>query len=85
MSRMTRDGTPELVSARPNSQVPTGTEKCPFFPVQLASSKIGNLARLIRTPLCTMTINTYMLYLTNALWLIADQRTLVRRRFRAER
>ena len=35
--------------ARPNSQARTGTGEYSFFPVQLTTSRIGNLARLILT------------------------------------
>ena len=35
--------------ARPNSQARTRTEKYYFFPVQLITSRIGNLTRLIRS------------------------------------
>ena len=45
MSRLTRDGTAD---ARPNSRARTGTGEY-VFPVQLTTSKIGNLTRLIRT------------------------------------
>ena len=31
-----------------------------IFPVQLTTSRIGNLTRLIHTLLCVMTIHTYM-------------------------
>ena len=32
-----------------------------IFPVQLTTSRIGNLTRLIHTPLYVMTIHTYIL------------------------
>ena len=53
-----RDGRTRL--ARPNSQARTGTGKYSFFPVQLTTSRIGNLTRLIYTLLYVMTIHTYM-------------------------
>ena len=44
--------------ARPNSQARTGTGDY-FSPVQLTTSRIGNLTRLIHTLLYVMTIHTY--------------------------
>ena len=44
---------------RPNSQARTGTGEY-FFPVQLTTSRIGNLTRLIHTLLYVMTIHTYI-------------------------
>ena len=59
MSRLTRDGTAELVSrdqilrhARVQGNI--------SFPVQLTTSRIGNLTRLIHTLLYVMTIHTYI-------------------------
>ena len=46
--------------ARPNSQARTGTGKYSFFPVQLTTSRIGNLTRLILT-LAICDGHTYML------------------------
>ena len=46
--------------ARSNSQARTGTEEY-YFPVQLTTSRIGNLTRLIHTLLYVMTILTYIL------------------------
>ena len=40
--------------ARPNSQAQTGTGEIFIFPVQLTTSRIGNLTRLI------LTLATYM-------------------------
>ena len=42
--------------ARPNSQTLTGTRKIFIFYVQLTTSRIGNLFRLIHTLLYVMTI-----------------------------
>ena len=42
-----RDGGTRL--ARPNSQARTGTGEYSFFPVQLTTSRISNLTRLIHT------------------------------------
>ena len=42
--------------ARPNSQARTGTGKYSFFPVQLTTSRIGNLTRLILTLAIFVTI-----------------------------
>ena len=59
MSRLTRDGTAEPISrdqilrhAREQGNI--------IFPVQLTTSRIGNLARLIHTQLYVMTIHTYI-------------------------
>ena len=52
-----RDGWTRL--AGPNSQARTGTGKI-IFPVQLTTSRIGNLTRLIHTLLYVMTIQTYI-------------------------
>ena len=55
-----RDGRTRL--AKPNSQARTGTGKYSFFPVQLTTSRIGNLTRLIHNLLQVMTIHTYLEY-----------------------
>ena len=59
MSRLPRDGTAEPVSrdqilrhARVQGNI--------IFPVQLTTSRIGNLTRLIHTLLYVMTIHTYI-------------------------
>ena len=59
MSGLTRDGTENeradkgwvsrTYLARPNSQVLTGTGEISIFPVQLTTSRIGNLTRLVHT------------------------------------
>ena len=46
--------------ARSNSQARTRTGKYSFFPVQLTTSRIGNLTRLIHTLAICVTIHTYM-------------------------
>ena len=46
--------------ARPNSQARTGTGKYSFFSVQLTTSRIVNLIRLIITLAICVTICTYM-------------------------
>ena len=53
-----RDASTRL--ARQNSQAHTGTGKYSSFPVQLTTSRIGNLTRLIHTLLYVMTIRTYI-------------------------
>ena len=72
MSRLTRDGTSEPVSRdQLLSQAQTGTGKYSFslflFPVQLNTSRIGNLTRLILLLLCVCDdqtyIHTYIMYL----------------------
>ena len=52
-----RDGRTRL--ARPNYQARTGTGIL-IFPVQLTTSRIGNLTRFIHTLLCVMTMHTYI-------------------------
>ena len=51
--------------ARPHSEPRTGAEKISVFPVQLATSRIGNLARLICTP-HTKYICDYCKYIHNS-------------------
>ena len=83
MSRLTRDGTAEPVSRDPSSQARTGTGKYLFFPVQLTTSRIGNLTRLIHTLLLyVMTIHTYIhtyihTFLPFPLFLCMDYRVLL--------
>ena len=48
MGRLTRDGTPESVSRDQILRRERGQENL-FFPVQLTTSRIGNLTRLILT------------------------------------
>ena len=56
MSRLTRDGTAESVS---RDQI-LGDRGILIFPVQLTTSRIGNLTRLIHTLLYVMIIHTYI-------------------------
>ena len=58
MSRLTRDGTAEPVSRVQILRHARGREY--FFPVQLTTSRIGNLTRLIHTLLYVMTIHSYI-------------------------
>ena len=66
MSRLTRDGRAELGTGGLNSCRETkfsgthGDRGILFFPVQLTTSRIGNLARLIHTLLYVMTIHIYI-------------------------
>ena len=60
MSRLTRDGTAELVSRDQFPRHARGQGNI-IFPVQLTTSRIGNLTRLIHTLLHVMTIHTYIL------------------------
>ena len=60
MSRLTRDGTAEPVSRDQNLRRERGQGNN-NFPVQLTSSRIGNLTRLILLLLHVMTIHTYVL------------------------
>ena len=59
MSRLTRDGTAEPVSRDQILRHARGQGDI-HFPVQLTTSRIGNLTRLIHTLLYVMTIHTYI-------------------------
>ena len=62
MGRLTRDGTAEPVWRDQILRRARGQGNI-IFPVQLATSRIGNLTRLIHTLLYVMTIHTYILRL----------------------
>ena len=59
MSRLTRDGTAEPVSRDQILRHAPGQGNI-IFAVQLTTSRIGNLTRLIRTLLYVMAIHTYI-------------------------
>ena len=59
MSRLTRDGTAEPVSRDQILRHARGQGNI-IFPVQLTTSRIGNLTRLIHTLLYVMTIHPYI-------------------------
>ena len=59
MSRLTRDGTAEPVSRDQILRHARGQGNI-IFPIQLTTSRIGNLTRLIHTLLYVMTIHTYI-------------------------
>ena len=59
MRRLTRDGTAEPVSRDQLSDT-HGDRGIFIFPVQLTTSRIDNLTRLIHTLLYVMTIHTYI-------------------------
>ena len=59
MSRLTRDGTAEPVSRDQILRHAQGQGNI-IFPVQLTTSRIGNLTRLIHTLLHVMAIHTYI-------------------------
>ena len=59
MSRLTRDGTAGPVSRDQILRHARGQGNT-IFPVQLTTSRIGNLTRLIHTLLYVMTIHTYI-------------------------
>ena len=61
MSRLTRDGTAEPVSRDQILRHARG-QGDNLFPVQLITSRIGSLTRLIHTLLYVMTIHTYILH-----------------------
>ena len=63
MSRLTRDGTAEPISRDQILRHARGHRGIFIFPVELTTSRIGNLTRLIHTLLylvCDMTIHTYI-------------------------
>ena len=59
MSRLTRDRTAEPVSRDQILRHARGQGNI-IFPVQLTTSRIGNLTRLIHTLLYVMTVHTYI-------------------------
>ena len=59
MNRLTRDGTAEPVSRDQILRHARGQGNI-IFPVQLTTSRIGNLTRLIHALLYVMTIHTYI-------------------------
>ena len=61
MSRLTRGETAEPVSRDQILRHARGQGDI-IFPVQLTTSRIGNLTRLIHTLLDVMTIHTYIMY-----------------------
>ena len=69
MSRLTRDGTAEPVSRDQILRHARGQGNI-IFPVQLTTSRIGNLTRLIHTLLYVMTIHTYI-HILNIFYLAA--------------
>ena len=62
MSRLTRDGTAEPVSRDQILRHARGQGNI-IFPVQLTTSRIGNLTRLVNTLLYLMTIHTCVFFL----------------------
>ena len=60
MSRLTRDGTAEPISRDQIFRHARG-QGILIFPVQLTTSRIGNLTRLIHTLLNVMTVHTYIM------------------------
>ena len=65
MSRLTRDGTAELVS-RDQCSGANADRKIIIFPIQVTTSRIGNLTRLIHTLAIYVTI-TYIIYIVPVL------------------
>ena len=61
MSRLTRDGTAETVTRDQVLRRERGQETF-IFPVQLTTSRIDNLTRLILTLAIYVTIHTYILW-----------------------
>ena len=61
MSRLTRDGTADPVSRDQILRHVRGQGNI-IFPVQLTTSRIGNLTRLIHTLTICVTIHTYYTY-----------------------
>ena len=60
MSRLTPDGTVESVSRETKFSGANGNRETFTFHVQLTTSRIDNLTRLIHTLLYVMTIRTYI-------------------------
>ena len=60
MSRVTRDGTAEPVSRDQILRHARGQGNFFIFPVQLTTSRIGNVTRLTHTLLYVMNIHTYI-------------------------
>ena len=60
MNRLIRDGMAEPVSRETEFSGTYGDRGIFIFCVQLTTSKIGNLTRLIHTLLYVMTIHTYI-------------------------
>ena len=58
MRRLTRDGTAKPIRETKTSGA-NGDREMFIFPVQLTTSRISNLTRLIHTLLCVMAIHTY--------------------------
>ena len=69
MSRLTRDGTAEPVSRDQILRHARGQGNI-IFPVQLTTSRIGNLTRLIYALLYVMTILTYILQYALHAWAV---------------
>ena len=67
MSRLTRDGTAESVSRDQILKHARGQGNI-IFPVQLTTSRIGNLTRLIHSLLYVMTIHTYIHTYIHTMW-----------------
>ena len=63
MSRLTRDATTAEPISRDQIIRHARGQGNIIFPVQLTTSRIGNLTRLIHTRLYVMTIHTYILLL----------------------
>ena len=61
MSRLTRDGTAEIVWRDQFPRRVHGDREISIFPVQLITSRIDSLSRLMHTLLYVMTIHTYIL------------------------
>ena len=59
MSRLTRDGTAEFVSRETKSSGANGDREKFILPVQLTTTRIAILIRLIHTLLYGMSIHTY--------------------------
>ena len=60
MGRLTRDGMAEPASRETKFSGTHGDRGIFIFPVQLTTSRIGDLTRLIHTLLHVMTIHTYI-------------------------
>ena len=76
MSRLTRDGMAEPVSRDQILRHARGQGNV-IFPVQLTTSRIGNLTRLIHTMLYVTTIHTYIDALVHAVVLAPDVNVMI--------
>ena len=78
MNRLTWDGTAENPSRETKFSGTRGDRGMFIFPVQLTTSRIGNLTRLIHTLVYVMTIQTAVVFFVSHLQRTADELQRVR-------